>query len=219
MPAIPVLSRPTPAGRLELRGLRRRDARAWRAVRARNLAWLSPWEATVPPESGEAIPSFGQMVARFRAEAREGRTLAWAMTLEGQLIGQVTAAGIALGSLRGASIGYWIDSRFAGHGLTPLAVAMAGDHCFGDLRLHRIEIVIRPENAASLRVVRKLGFRHEGMRPSYLHIDGDWRDHEVFALVAGEVPGTLVDRFLARHAAPGGRFGGSATRTGLDSGS
>ncbi len=203
MPVLPVLTWPTPGGELQLRGLRRRDARAWREVRARNAAWLSPWEATVPAESGEVIPSFGQMVARFRAEARQGRTLAWAMTLDGRLIGQVTVAGITLGSLRGASIGYWIDARVAGRGLTPLAVAMACDYCFTTLRLHRVEIVIRPENAASLRVVEKLGFRHEGRRPSFLHIDGDWRDHEVFALVADEVHGSLATRYVARHAPPG----------------
>lgn len=209
MPDIPVLSRQTPAGLLQLRGLRRRDAKQWRAVRARNAAWLGPWEATVPPESHEEVPSFGQMVTRFRAEARNGRTLAWAMVLDGELIGQVTAAGISLGSLRGASIGYWIDARVAGQGLTPLAVAMACDHLFHALRLHRIEIVIRPENTASLRVVAKLGFRAEGVRPSYLHIDGEWRDHEVFALTAAESPGLLADRIATRHEAPGSGFSGS----------
>jgi ribosomal-protein-alanine N-acetyltransferase len=199
MAALPVLTRRTAVGVLELRELRRRDVRAWREVRSRNQAWLSPWEATVPPDSGEAVPSYPQMVARFREEARAGRTLAWAMTLDGKLVGQVTVAGIALGSLRGASIGYWIDSSVAGLGLTPMAVAMAIDHCFGQLRLHRIEIVIRPENAASLRVVAKLGFRHEGSRPGYLHIDGAWRDHEVFALNADEVQGSMADRLAARH--------------------
>ncbi|MCU0262581.1 MAG: GNAT family N-acetyltransferase [Candidatus Nanopelagicales bacterium] len=213
MAALAVLSRRTEAGVLQLRQLRRRDARAWREVRARNVEWLSPWEATVPPDSGEAVPSFGQMVARFREEARSGRTLAWAMTLDGRLVGQVTVAGITMGSLRGASIGYWIDSRVAGLGLTPMAVAMACDHCFQVLRLHRIEIVIRPENAASRRVVQKLGFRHEGARPGYLHIDGAWRDHEVFALNAEEAPRSLADVLAARHETSPTRFPGSSDPT------
>lgn len=206
MGALPVLTRRTDAGVLQLRELRRRDARAWREVRSRNVGWLSPWEATVPPNSGEAVPSYGQMVARFRDEARAGRTLAWAMTLDGRLVGQVTVAGITMGSLRGASIGYWIDSRVAGVGLTPMAVAMACDHCFQVLRLHRIEIVIRPENAASRRVVQKLGFRHEGSRPGYLHIDGAWRDHEVFALNADEAPRSMADALAARHESSRTRF-------------
>jgi ribosomal-protein-alanine N-acetyltransferase len=194
-----VLRHPTGSGQLELRELRRRDAAAWREVRGRNIAWLGPWEATVPPESEEQVPTFLQMVGRFRAEARAGRTLAWAVTLDGALVGQVTAGGITLGSLRSTTIGYWIDQRVAGRGLTPLAVAMACDHCFRVLRLHRIEIVVRPENHASLRVVDKLGFRPEGRRPGYLHIDGAWRDHEVFALHAEEAPASLTAQLLARH--------------------
>lgn len=199
MGPVPVLRRWTPAGQLQLRELRRRDAPAWREVRSRNAAWLAPWEATVPPGSGEQVPTYSQMIARFRAEARAGRTFAWAMTVDDRLVGQVTLGGITLGSLRAATIGYWIDARVAGRGLTPMAVAMATDHCFGPMRLHRVEIVIRPENAASLRVVEKLGFRHEGSRPAFLHIDGAWRDHEVFALHAEEAPASLADQFAARH--------------------
>jgi ribosomal-protein-alanine N-acetyltransferase len=199
MPVLPVLTRRVAAGELQLRDLRRRDVRAWREVRMRNAAWLGPWEATVPPGSGEVVPSYAEMISRFRAEARAGRTMAWAMTLDGRLVGQLTVAGITLGSLRSATIGYWIDSQVAGRGLTTMAVAMACDHCFRALRLHRIEIVIRPENAASLRVVEKLGFRHEGFRPAYLHIDGAWRDHEVFALNADEAPPSMADALAARH--------------------
>lgn len=199
MARVPELARRTSAGQLLLRELRRRDARQWREVRSRNAAWLGPWEATVPPGSGEQVPTFGQMVARFRSEARQGRTIAWAMELDGRLVGQLTLGGITLGSLRAATIGYWIDSRVAGRGLTPMAVAMATDHCFRTMGLHRIEIVIRPENAASLRVVQKLGFRYEGVRPAFLHIDGAWRDHEVYALHAEEAPSSLADSLAARH--------------------
>ena len=69
--------------------------------------------------------------------------------------------------------------------------------CWQVMRLHRIEICIRPENGRSLRVVEKLGFREEGMRPRFLHINGDWRDHRVFALNAEEVPDGLLNRYLA----------------------
>lgn len=199
MGALPVLSRDLGAGTLTLRELRRRDSREWHDVRLSNADWLSPWEATVPPESGEQAPTYGQMVARFRAEGRAGRSLAFAMVWERRLVGQLTVAGIALGSLRSASIGYWIDQRVAGLGLTPMAVAMACDHCFGTLNLHRVEIVIRPENVASLRVVEKLGFPEEGYRPRYLHIDGDWRDHRVFALHAEQAPQSMADLLAARH--------------------
>jgi ribosomal-protein-alanine N-acetyltransferase len=77
----------------------------------------------------------------------------------------------------------------------PTAVALATDHCFTALGLHRVEVNIRPENSASLRVVEKLGFREEGTRVAFLHIAGAWRDHRSFALTAEEVPGGLLRRW------------------------
>jgi ribosomal-protein-alanine N-acetyltransferase len=78
---------------------------------------------------------------------------------------------------------------------------MVVDHCFFELRLHRIEVAIRPENTASLRVVEKLGIAEFGYAPRYLHIDGDWRDHRLFAITREDCPTGLV----ARLEAGGGR--------------
>jgi ribosomal-protein-alanine N-acetyltransferase len=69
-----------------------------------------------------------------------------------------------------------------------------------NVRLHRIEINIRPENTASLRVVDKIGLRKEGDRPKYLHIDGDWRDHVTYVVMAGEFPEGVLSRLKARQA-------------------
>ncbi len=204
-----VLERAVSAGRLELRRLRRRDARQWAAVRTRNAAWLAPWEATLPAGSGEFLPTFNQMVGRFNAEARAGRMLPLVLLLDGRMIGQVTVSGITYGSLRAATIGYWIDRAVAGKGLMPIAVGMVVDHCFHDLRLHRMEIAVRPENAASLRVVHKLGFYPEGVRRSFLHIDGSWRDHAVFALRSDQAPTSMADLMAQRHDRGARRIPGS----------
>ncbi len=184
-------------GPVTLRPLRQRDATAWRAVRLRNVAWLQPWEATVPAGVGEVAPSFGVMVRRLRLEAREGRALPFVIEYEGQLVGQLTVGGIGWGSLRAGHVGYWIDSAVAGRGIMPTAVALAVDHCFRELGLHRIEVAIRPENLRSQRVIAKLGFRFEGTRERFLHIDGDWRDHLIYALTAEEVPEGLLARWHA----------------------
>ena len=118
-------------------------------------------------------------------------------------MGQLTVSGIVLGSLRSASIGYWVSQHVAGRGVIPTAVALATDHCFDTLDLHRVEINIRPENRPSLRVVEKLGFRDEGLRERYLHIAGHWCDHRTFALTTEDVPGGLLARWhAARLAAP-----------------
>ncbi len=134
------------------------------------------------------------MVRTLTGEARAGRIMPFVLTWRGDLVGQLTVGGITWGSLRSAHIGYWVDREVAGRGITPTGVALASDHLFG-IGLHRVEINIRPENTASLRVVEKLGFRSEGLRPRFLHIDGDWRDHLSFALTREEVPGGLLARW------------------------
>jgi ribosomal-protein-alanine N-acetyltransferase len=182
-------------GPVGLRPLRQRDSRRWREIRARNTEWLRPWEATSPDPTSEAAPTFGAMVRRLRSEARARQGLPFVITFEGALVGQLTVGGITYGSLRSAHIGYWIDEAFAGRGITPTAVALAADHCFTTLRLHRIEVNVRPENVASRRVAEKLGFRYEGLRERYLHIDGDWRDHLGYALTADEVPAGVLARW------------------------
>ena len=93
--------------------------------------------------------------------------------------------------------------KVAGEGLTTLAVAMASDFLFFETGLHRVEICIRPENTASLRVVEKLGFRYEGLRRRFIHIDGKWADHFCFALVIEEIPRGVLARF-EKGAVPAG---------------
>lgn len=167
-------------GGVTLRPLRRSDEREWHAVRARNREWLRPWEATLPPGRREAPLTYAGLVSRERKQWREGSAQPYVVTVAGEIVGRVAVAGIRWGAECGGSIGYWVDQAHAGRGVTPTAVALAADHAFA-AGLHRLEIAVRPENFASLRVAEKLGFVDEGLRRSYLNIDGAWRDHRVFA--------------------------------------
>lgn len=182
-------------GRVALRPLRRRDARVWIETRIRNANWLDRWEATSPSPDPGPGPSFGEYVRTVSSQARAGTTLPFAIEYDGLLVGQLTVSGITRGSMCSASLGYWVSEHVAGRGIVPTAVALAVDHCLGPVGLHRVEINIRPENAASLRVVEKLGLREEGLRERYLHIQGEWRDHRSFAVTAEEVPGGLLARW------------------------
>lgn len=103
-----------------------------------------------------------------------------------------------MGSLRSGVIGYWVSRSVAGRGVTPTAVAMVLDYAFQVLRLHRVEINIRPENGPSLRVVEKLGIRYEGLRKGYLHINGEWADHRSFAITQEEVGDGIMARWRSR---------------------
>jgi len=191
------------AAAVGLRPIRVKDAAAWRDSRVRNASWLRPWEPTNPetPLYRTTLGPYVAMARTMRREARQGLTLPWVVTYDGQFAGQLTVGGIVWGSSRSAQVGYWIDQAFAGQGVIPTALAMALDHCFFAVGLHRVEATIRPENVASRRVVEKLGFREEGVRRRSLHIDGSWRDHVCYALTVEDVHGGLLARWRSVVAA------------------
>jgi len=206
-------------GATVLRPIRVRDARELERELLASRAWLRPWEATSPsaPMHWDTKGSIRSLLAGARA----GTGLPFVIETDGRLAGQLNVSGMTYGSLASATIGYWVGAGFAGPG----ADAHGGRARDRPRRssttgLHRMEICIRPENAPSLRVVEKLGFRYEGLRRRYIHINGDWRDHFCFGLTVEEVPqGVLqrwksgrvdptaaevpeVDRIAARHSIP-----------------
>ena len=182
------------AGDIRLRPLHRSDEVAWFRLRATNREWLARWEATSPIAVGGSAPSFSIYLRTLRRQGRRGTDLPFGIEYRGELVGQLTVSGVTRGSLWSGSIGYWVSEHVAGRGIVPTAVALAVDHCMQSRGFHRIEINIRPGNDASLRVVEKLGFRDEGVRSRFLHIDGDWRDHRTFALTREDVPEGLMNR-------------------------
>jgi len=170
---------------ITLKPIRFRDKAEWDAVRAVNRDWLTPWEATRPKiESNSRLPSYYGMVMALNKEIRALRSISlgiWLRENDSQkLIGQITLGGIIFGAMRGAHIGYWIDQRFASRGYTTRAVKLLTKFAFQTLKLHRIEINLRPENEASKKVAIKAGYVLEGARNNYLHIAGDWRNHITF---------------------------------------
>jgi ribosomal-protein-alanine N-acetyltransferase len=194
------------AGPVVLRAPRIRDGGAWSEIRTRNQAWLEPWEPSSQSGWAErhARTSWPALCSALRKAGRAGTMLPFVITYGGRLVGQVNASNIVHGALRSCTIGYWVDSAVAGRGITPAAVGLVIDHCFGPVGLHRVEIDIRPENAASLRVVEKLGLRREGYYERFLDIDGAWRDHVAFAVTAEELQGRpMLSRLVAVPTPPG----------------
>ncbi|MCT9001002.1 GNAT family N-acetyltransferase [Microbacterium memoriense] len=189
------LTVPRQHGPISIRLVKQRDARVIQNELLSNRGWLRPWEATSP--DGPVSFDMRSGIRRLLQQYRDGGGIPLVMEYNGDIAGQLNVWGIARGSLASATIGYWVSERFAGLDITPTSVALATDLCFREMRLHRMEICIRPENVASLRVVEKLGFRYEGLRRRFIHIAGDWRDHYVFALVREDVPEGVLERWIS----------------------
>ncbi len=196
-------------GRVMLRPLVPQDFAAWREVRVRNEAWLTPWEPRRP------LPQFDPTVNRdaftSRCGARErdaaaGLSFGFGLFVDDRFSGEVNINHILRGAIQTGTIGYWVDERLAGQGLVAEGVVVVAEFAFERLWLHRLEICIVPRNQNSRRVMDKLAIREEGVAIRALEINGTWEDHARYGLTAEEWQARaneLRQRWLLPAARPG----------------
>ncbi len=149
--------------------------RAATASRELHLPWIHP-----PVTPGD----FETYLERFEHPDFESRLVCLAGP--GELVGVINLNNIIRGYFQSAFLGFYAFLPHAGHGLMLEGMHLAVGEAFGPLGLHRLEANVQPANQRSLRFVQRAGFTREGFSPRYLHIDGDWRDHERWALVREE---------------------------------
>jgi ribosomal-protein-alanine N-acetyltransferase len=155
------------------------------ALRLRSAKRLRAWEPR-PPKNARGTPSewFARMLSYRRTETH--RKLLVCLVQDGTIVGGASLNEIVRGAMEGCFAGWWIGDPFEGRGYMREAIALLLDHAFLDLKLHRVEANIRPENERSRHLARALGFRCEGYSPRYLQIAGAWCDHERWAMLADE---------------------------------
>jgi [ribosomal protein S5]-alanine N-acetyltransferase len=158
------------------------DYAEWAAVREKSRDFLTPWEPTWPADD-LTRGAFRRRLKRY-AEDQRG-DLAYAFLIfrsdDGALVGGLTLANIRRGVAQAGSIGYWVGQPFARKGYMTAAVRALIPFCFGTLRLHRLEAACIPDNAASIGLLEKTGFKREGYARGYLCINGIWQDHLLYA--------------------------------------
>ena len=145
----------------------------------RSRAFLWRWAA--PPATARA---YGAYVRRLSTPAYQGYFVV--LRESGELAGVVNLNEIVRGLFQGAYLGCYAFVPHAGRGYISEGVQLVLRRAFGELRLHRVEANIQPENESSLALFGRVGFRREGYSPRYLKIAGRWRDHERWALLAEE---------------------------------
>jgi len=140
----------------------------------------------------EDLAAFRSYLQRSRQDTV--RTLVVVRREDGAIVGLFSLSQIFLGNFRSAYLGYWVAAPFAGKGYMTEGMELLLGYAFRTLKLHRVEANVQPGNQASLALLRRTGFRQEGISPRYLKIGGRWRDHERWAMT--------VEDF---RAAPGAR--------------
>ncbi|MFI6938438.1 GNAT family N-acetyltransferase [Streptomyces sp. NPDC050418] len=171
--------------RVGLRRLTYADGEVFVALARESRELHHPWLA--PPVTAEQFALYAQRLIEDPARAGflicergvdEGHEPA-----RGRIAGYVNINNIVEGAFRNGALGYGAFAHAAGQGLMSEGLRLLITYAFGPaLGLHRLEINVQPDNAASIALARRCGFRLEGFSPDFLYIDGAWRDHERWAL-------------------------------------
>jgi ribosomal-protein-alanine N-acetyltransferase len=193
---VPSLATRIVTDRLVLRPARTSDVGEIRRALRANGEHLRPWSvAPAPGDDPASLASVSRAVLRYRREWKRGQAFVLFASRrddERHIVGRIALGGILRGAFQNAYLGYWIDARHQGQGLMTEAVRAATTFAFEGAALHRVQAAVMPSNKASLRVLEKVGYRHEGSAARYLCIAGTWEDHVLFAVTAEEWSGGLA---------------------------
>ena len=175
--------------RLHLRRPRLMDWRAWSSLRGASRDFLIPWEPSWP-EDALTIAAYRRRLRQMASEWRsdQGYGLFIFANAGAALVGGVNLSNVRRGVAQTCSLGYWMGEAHAHQGMMGEALTALLPYAFDRLGLHRIEAACLPSNEPSKNLLTKIGFRQEGLARGYLQINGEWRDHALFALLADDAP-------------------------------
>jgi ribosomal-protein-alanine N-acetyltransferase len=158
------------------------DYEQWAGLRARSRDFLTPWEP-VWPANDLTRTAFRSRIRQYWRDIDEDAAYPYFIfDAQGEvLVGALTLSNVRRGVAQTGTLGYWIGLPHARRGYMTSAVRLAVDFAFRHLGLHRVEASCLPYNRASIDLLRKCGFEHEGLARGYLKIAGEWRDHLLFA--------------------------------------
>jgi ribosomal-protein-alanine N-acetyltransferase len=158
------------------------DFEQWAALRAESRDFLTPWEP-IWPANDLTRTAFRSRIRQYWRDIDEDAAYPYFIfDASGDvLVGALTLSNVRRGVAQTATLGYWTGAPFARQGYMTSAVRLMLDFAFRHLGLHRVEAACLPHNTASIGLLRKCGFAHEGLARGYLKIAGEWRDHLLFA--------------------------------------
>ncbi|HVU36643.1 MAG TPA: GNAT family protein [Bauldia sp.] len=160
------------------------DYSQWARLREESRSFLAPWEPVWPADDLTKL-AFRRRLRRYQREIRNGSGYPFfVFSADGEtLLGGLTMGQIQRGVAQTVTLGYWMGKPYAGKGFMTSAVRAVVAFAFDTLHLNRVEAACLPHNAASIRLLEKVGFQREGYARKYLCIDGRWQDHLLYGLV------------------------------------
>ena len=173
--------------RVFLRPPKRRDALKWQKLRMSSKSFLVPWEPSWDASSCTRRAYLRYFKnSNYLANMDRAYSFLIFKTDDKTLLGGINIGNVRRGVSQSASLGYWIGEKYSRNGYMKEALKLLIPSLFVDLRLNRIEAATLEENIASKNLLKKIGFKKEGVLRKYLKINGNWRDHILYGLLESD---------------------------------
>ena len=173
--------------RVFLRPPKRRDALKWQKLRMSSKSFLVPWEPSWDASSCTRRAYLRYFKnSNYLANMDRAYSFLIFKTDDKALLGGINIGNVRRGVSQSASLGYWIGEKYSRNGYMKEALKLLIPSLFVDLRLNRIEAATLEENIASKNLLKKIGFKKEGVLRKYLKINGRWRDHILYGLLEND---------------------------------
>ena len=173
--------------RVFLRPPKRRDALKWQKLRMSSKSFLVPWEPAWNASSCTRRAYLRYFKnSNYLANMDRAYSFLIFKTDDKTLLGGINIGNVRRGVSQSASLGYWIGEKYSRNGYMKEALKILIPSLFVDLRLNRIEAATLEENIASKSLLKKIGFKKEGVLRKYLKINGSWRDHILYGLLEND---------------------------------
>lgn len=163
------------------------DYSNWASLRDQSRQFLTPWEPIWPIDD-LTRPAFRRRLRRYSRELKEDASFPFFLfeSENHELIGSCIISNIRRGVAQSCSLGYWVGESWSGKGYMTEAARALIPFAFDRAGLHRIEAACLLTNEPSQKLLRRVGFKDEGVARKYLRINGDWQDHLLFAMLASD---------------------------------
>ena len=173
--------------RVFLRPPKRRDALKWQKLRMSSKSFLVPWEPSWDASSCTRRAYLRYFKnSNYLANMDRAYSFLIFKTDDKTLLGGINVGNVRRGVAQSASLGYWIGEKYSRNGYMKESLNILIPSLFVDLRLNRIEAATLEENIASKNLLKKIGFKKEGVLRKYLKINGAWRDHILYGLLEND---------------------------------
>lgn len=174
--------------RLEVRPFRMLDFAAWKQSYLEAGEPRNKWDSLKKTSDVLTKVKYKEFVSKKNQLMKADRFYDFGVFLRknGELVGMVSAMEIQRGISQMAYLGYVLFPQYWNKGYGTEAVKAMFDIAFNQIKLHRLEAGIEPDNVASIRLVESLGMRHEGLKKKLLFLRGEWSDLVTYGITCEE---------------------------------